>query len=371
MTWIQYTLPFRIKTILLIVTLLPVALTGYCQDKVVLNLTKLSPSLFKSGKFYIQEVEDKRKESGTVLGKVISYGKETPIHFPEKADKLLLKYWSAAVLKNKEAYLPLYITVKELQINEKRVAPNKVTGEIKLAVTFRWYRNMQPVELTNYQTSANYTRPEQDFIYEKLAVQLLTQSLGHFNKWMLSNAGKNPALARNVLLVFKEINNKNEPDTVFYDPKRPLVWADFKGQSSKPGSRYAAAVFTSFGYEGRSYPKDDDLVIEIGLKIFMVKSMSWGRADARTASTLRHEQLHFDVTRMVVERFKDRLKKAELTIEDFDSEIQYQFLEVFRDMNTEQEAYDGQTGHGLNAAAQAEWDRKISNQISAIYSVQQ
>jgi len=370
MVWIQYTLVFRMKAALLFV-LLSICLNAYSQQqKVVLTLNKQSPALLKSYKFFIQEVEDKRKEPGAGLGKVVVFGKEIPMTLPSTAEKELFSYWSFAAPKNKETYLPLYITVKDFQINEKRVGPNKVTGDIKLSVTFRWYRDMQPVELTNYQTSASYTRPEQDFDYAKLTDQLLGQALVHFNNWMTTNQGKNPALARNLVLVFKEIRNNTESDTVFYDPKRPLIWSDFKGQSSRPGSRYAAAVFTSFGYEGKSYPKGNDLVVEIGLKIFMVKSMSWGRPDAHNSTTLRHEQLHFDVTRIVVERFKDRLKKAELTIEDFDSEIQYQFLEAFREMNTEQESYDGETGHGINGSAQASWDRKISAEISSIYSMQ-
>jgi hypothetical protein len=72
----------------------------------------------------------------------------------------------------------------------------------------------------------------------------------------------------------------------------------------------------------------------------------------------------------VVEKFKERLRKAELTIDDYDSEIQYQFLESFREMNRDQEQYDEETGHGLNATAQAAWDEKIARQIEAIYAVQ-
>ncbi|MCF2505896.1 hypothetical protein L0663_21040 [Dyadobacter sp. CY107] len=339
------------------------------QEKVVLKLAQDPASLLKTYKFFIQEVEDQRIIPGAGLGKVVLFGKDVPAMLPGKAEKELFTYWSFAAPKKEQTYLPLYISIKELSLNEKRVAPNKVTGEVKLSVKFRWYRNMQPVELTNYQTAANYTRPEREYDYEKLVKQLLDQSLAHFQKWMTLNAGKNPALARDIQLVFKEIVN-NDPDTVFYSPKRPLIWEDFKVRSAKPGSRYAAAVFTSFGYEGRSYPKDDDLVVEIGLKTFMVKSMSWGRPESRNASTLRHEQIHFDITRLVVEKFKARLLKADLTIEDYDSEIQYQFLEAFREMNTDQERYDGETGHGLNAGAQAAWDRKIAGEISAVYAVQ-
>ena len=371
MVWIQYTLKIWVKCLLPSAWLLSVSFGVFAQPaKAVLHLEKPSPALLKSYKFFVQAVEDKRKETGVQVGKVVHFGKETSIALPTALEKELYNYWSFAAPRNRETYLPLYITVKDFQITERRVAPNKVMGDIKLSVSFRWYRDMQSVELTSFQTAASYTRPEQDYDHERLSGQLLTQALVHFNKWMTSNAGKNPSLARNLLLVFKEIRTTSESDTVFYDPKRPLIWSDFKGTSGGRSGRYAAAVFTSFGYEGRSYPKDDDLIVEIGLKIFMVKPMSWGRGEAKNASTLRHEQLHFDVTRIVVERFKERLKKAELTFEDYDSEIQYQFLEAFREMNTKQEAYDGETGHGLNGSAQAAWDRKISAEIESIYSLQ-
>ncbi|WP_225865856.1 DUF922 domain-containing protein [Dyadobacter aurulentus] len=356
---------------LLLITLLITALAAQAQqDRIILNLAKDPAGLFKSYKFYIQEVEDKRSLPGAVLGKVIALGKEVPVVLPGNAEKELFSYWSFLAPKKHETYLPLYVTLKDFALNEKRVAPNKVTGEVRLNIRFRWYRNMESVELTGYQTSATYTRPERDYDYEKLVKQLVDQSLTHFHKWMVNNTGKNPALARNLLLVFKEITDGATEDTVFYSPKRPLIWDDFKVRSGKPGSRYAAAVFTSFGYEGRSYPKDNDLVVEIGLKTFMVKSMSWGRPESRNAGTLRHEQIHFDITRLVVEKFKNRLRKADLTIEDYDSEIQYQFLEAFREMNRDQEQYDGETGHGLNAAAQAAWDKKIAAQIAAVYEVQ-
>jgi hypothetical protein len=369
MIWIQYTLLYRIKTLLILAVFLTCQLETVAQNnKVILKLTRQSPTLLKSYKFFVQEVEDKRKTPGSIIGRVISTGKEMPLSLPSTVEKDLFAHWSFTAPKNNDTYLPLYITIKDFKINEKKIGANKVSGEIALHVSFRWYRNMQPVELTSYQTSANYTRPENDPYYEQITAQILNQALVSFSSWMNTNAGKTPSLARNLVLVFKEVRNKIDRDTVFYDPARPLIWADFRGQSSKPGSRYAAAVFTSFAYEGRSYPRGDDLVVEIGLKVFMVKSMSWGRPDSRTASTLRHEQLHFDVTRIVVERFKKNLINAELTIEDYDSEIQYQFLETYREMNREQEAYDGETGHGLNTAAQSAWDKKITSEIASIYS---
>lgn len=369
MVWIQSTLIIYLNHCLLALLLLSGFKVHSQQEKVVLSLRQDNAPLVRQPQFYVQEVEDKRNFPGAAIGKIIVFGKETPLFLPRVAERELLTYWSNAAPKRDQAYLPLYITIKELQVVEKRIAPNRVNGDAKLLVTFRWYRNMQPVELTSFQTSVSYGRAERDYDHAKLVTQMLDQSITHFQKWMTNNIGKSPALARNLILTFKEIGGSNDGDTVFYNPKRPLIWDDFRGKG-RVGSRYAAAVFTSFGYEGRSFPKGVDLVVEIGLKIFMVKSMSWGNADARNANTIRHEQLHFDVTRVVVERFKERLKKADLTIEDFDSEMQYQFLESFREMNTEQEKYDGETGHGINAGAQAQWDRKTTAEIERIYSTQ-
>lgn len=336
----------------------------------IITLGRDASSIIRANKFFIQEVEDKRKIKGANIGNVIFLGKEKNAVMPNPIEKELTAYWSYSVPKVNNDLLPLYISVKDFQLAERRLGPNRVAGEIKLNVSFRWYRDMAPVDLTTYQTSATYTRPEKEFDHQKLIRQMLDQSLIHFQKWMGSNMGKNPALARNLKIVFKEIAPSDKTDTVFYSVKRPLVWDDFQGQRSRPGSRYAAAVFTSFAYEGYSYPKDDDLILEIGLKIFMVKSMSWALSDAKNNGTLRHEQLHFDITRLVVERFKKNLESGELTIEDYDSEIQYQFLESFREMNTEQENYDRATNHGLNNAAQAEWERKIAKEIADIYSRQ-
>ncbi len=369
MVWIQYTLGNSLFCFLLPILLFVCDYGHTQQEKSVLYLPKQSSSLVKQNQFFIQEVEDKRKNPGPALGTIIEFGRETPLYLPKSAERELFNYWSNAAPQRDLAYLPLYVTVKELQLIEKRMGPNKVNGVAKLTVTFRWYRNMQPVELTNFQTSVSYGRPEKDYDHAKLVGQMLDQAIIHFHKWMASNTGKSPALARHLILKFKEISGKNDGDTVFYSPKRPLIWDDFRGKG-RPGSRYAAAVFTSFAYEGKSFPQGADLVLEIGLKTFMVKSMSWGNTNARNANTISHEQLHFDITRLVVERFKDRLKKADLTIEDFDSELQYQFLEAYREMNTDQEDYDNETGHGINGVQQERWERKIAAEIARIYSTQ-
>jgi predicted secreted Zn-dependent protease len=110
-------------------------------------------------------------------------------------------------------------------------------------------------------------------------------------------------------------------------------------------------------------------MVEIVVKVFMVKSMSWARPESRAAADLRHEQVHFDITRIVAERFKETLRNTELTVEDYDSEIQYLFLEIYREVNKMQEAYDRDTDNGQDKTSQDEWNDKVAAQIESIYTV--
>lgn len=44
---------------------------------------------------------------------------------------------------------------------------------------------------------------------------------------------------------------------------------------------------------------------------------------------------------------------------DYNSIIQNQFLDSWREMTRLQEQYDSETGHGINQLAQANWNRRI------------
>ncbi|WP_373515845.1 hypothetical protein [Persicitalea sp.] len=240
---------------------------------------------------------------------------------------------------------------------------------MKVRLIFRWTRNKMPLFLTTYSSGATYTRPEAPYDHEALLRKLLDGGIQQFDQWYGQNDKKNPLLARGFKLLLKDLVPADQMDTVFYQPEKKLTWYDFQGKTNRPGSKYAAAVFSSMSYEGNSMIVDNYLQANISLKVFMVRSMSWGRAEARNNYTLAHEQTHFDITRIIAERFKERLKKMDLTIEDYDAQIQYEFLEAFREMNAEQEKYDGETRHGLNTEAQVRWTQKVQEEIARIYQI--
>ncbi len=156
----------------------------------------------------------------------------------------------------------------------------------------------------------------------------------------------------------REETDKKAADTLFYSPARKLRWDDFLGKPS-PAGPSAAVSYTSFSYEGSSNLVHDTLKIRLIMQVFFIKSASWVRDDARENYALMHEQLHFDITRLVVERFKQKLRQTALNRDDYDSVIQYQYLQSFQEMNRMQYAFDRETHHGTDMAAQVHWRDKI------------
>lgn len=156
-----------------------------------------------------------------------------------------------------------------------------------------------------------------------------------------------------------------QSDTLFYQPDRKLQWSDF--QAAPPAHPKSGAVsYSSFSYEGGSIRKKDTLYINLTLQTFHIKSASWVTPAVRDDYSLAHEQLHFDITWLVALRFRKKVTQMELTADDYDSMIQYEYIESFREMNRLQAAYDSETGHGTNHAAQYRWQQTIADSLKAL-----
>jgi hypothetical protein len=154
-------------------------------------------------------------------------------------------------------------------------------------------------------------------------------------------------------------------DTIFYNPTRKLQWTDFQS-TPPPHPRSGAVSYTSFAYEGGSLRKKDTLFINLTLQTFFIKNASWVTSSVMDSYSLAHEQLHFDITWLVALRFRRKITQMELSAEDYDSMIQYEYIESFREMNRLQEAYDSETNSGRDATAQYRWHRAIADSIKAL-----
>ena len=154
-------------------------------------------------------------------------------------------------------------------------------------------------------------------------------------------------------------------DSIFYQPGRKLEWNDFQGHV--PAHPISGAVgYSSFAYEGGSLRKKDTLFINLTLQVFFIKRASWVTAPVRNEYGLAHEQLHFDITWLVARRFQQKISTMDLSADDYDSMIQYEYIESFREMNRLQEDYDKGTSHGINVTAQYQWQRAIADSLKTL-----
>lgn len=332
------------------------------QETVLLGSLPLSNLDLKASKHYfISDVIDARKKRGKALGSVITKTKSSPLELSKNLENVAFDYWSQQLLRRGQHSVPLVVKITTLNFSEQRVAPGKIKGESAIALDFSWYRDGELIHLTSYKSKSEYTRPESKTVHDDFFSKMMGNAIVFFDKWMVANNGKNPALVRGVRLVVEYEDLPDKSDTVFYNAARPLIYADFKA-APKQG-RYAAMVFTSISYEGSSKVKDNYLEVLVRLKIYLVKSMSWMLPASRNPGVLKHEQTHFDIAKISADRFIEKVNQLPLTIEDHDSQIQYQFLESYREMHSLQESYDKETRHGLNKEAQYRWEEMVRNEL--------
>ena len=105
--------------------------------------------------------------------------------------------------------------------------------------------------------------------------------------------------------------------------------------------------------------------MDLILKVYMIKSASWAFPIVKSSYSLNHEQRHFDLVKLISERFKAKLLSEKLSPDNYEGIINFEYLEFYREMNRLQEQYDKETNHGSNKAMQDEWNRRIDAELNA------
>ncbi len=328
---------------------------SYSQKQVSLNAEKMK---FSSA-FRIDNVKDERpiKENiGTIF---ISANDKEPIALKGGTVAAVKKMLSQSIPVN-NASISVSYNILDLKISESKLPNGNISGQMSLRVAFERLGKKDTVFLTETTTSTSFLRSDAQMPagkYETILTSLFTKSVEYLDKWLVLNGGKSEALVKGVKIVLMPEPTENIGDTIYYH-SRKITWDDFRGKPTN--TRYGAAIFSSFAYGANFQVKDGYIVATVQTKTYMVRGMSWVIPAAQDSYGLAHEQLHFDITRLVVERFRKKIAamKADLVI-DLNSMIQYEYLESYREMNKLQNDYDGQTQHSLNKLQQAEWEKKV------------
>jgi hypothetical protein len=328
-----------------------------------------APLGIRPSTFTIADVRDERPDRSAVAWLLRAppkpgapYAAPTPVDLQGGAAEALRQFaWKS--LPRNPALRPLVVRVRECRITETAAAHGTIEGRVSLHLAFDWRRpEGPPLLLTEYRGGARYGRRATDqTMIEPVLRQALADALRYLNSWMNEAVTHDARLATSVRPVFRDDLRRTEPDTLFYDPTRPLRWTDFTGRPR--AGQYAAAVFPSFGYHGQPRLRNGVIELNLTLQVFVVRSSSWVGPGHETASNLNHEQRHFDIVKLVAERFRRKATADSLTVEDYNSILQLQYLKSFTEMNRLQDQYDGETRHGQDAAVQERWNQRLDAEL--------
>ena len=349
-------------TLLLIFLISPLFLNAQkIAGPIVLNNERLP---FVAKEFFISAVTDERDDRSAVAWLLPPSETATT---PYKVDlkngaQLAVKQFVDYAIPPNKLLRPVIIRIKKLKLTESQRADGRIEGKIEEWLSFDLKRTYDNVHLVDYRTSATYYRiASQQYDAETLLRRTIQAGLTYFNTWINHEADTNIKLARGVKLIFTDYTEQPEGDTIYYATNRPLRWDDFK--AAPIGEKYEASVLPSIGYTERVEVLKGMVNVNLAIKVFLPKSASWVRNGGGSAYSLNHEQRHFDIVKLIAERFKKKLSAEKLPVDNYDGYINVDYLEAFHEMNVMQDQYDNETGHGINQYMQQQWNEKIDKEL--------
>lgn len=318
---------------------------------------------FTPSEFYIADVIAEQSDSKPPISLM-----DNAVHASSRLISLrsgtadAIKHFIGRNLPADTALHPVVITIKTFRLAETPAEGGNVSGKLSMDLSFGLKRAYGVVHLIDYNGSIEYTRtPNQPTDPEPVLRHGIESALTYFNKWINKAANGNVLLAKRVKVSFSDYTEKPEGDTIYYSVNRPLTWADF--QEKPKESRFEAEIFTSIGYNERTEVIKGIINLDIALKVELAKSDCWVQGRGADNYALNHEQRHFDIEKIVAERFKRKISGIHLPVDNYDGPINVEYLETLREANHMQKQYDAETRHGLNTQTQAEWNDKIDREL--------
>lgn len=149
-----------------------------------------------------------------------------------------------------------------------------------------------------------------------------------------------------------------------WSASRPLSMADFK---ARPGGYAQLAALTSSDIKAGAACRD--FVFTGTVQATFDPNNSWFRSPkTATPELLRHEQIHFDITEVYARIMRQKLLifQARADCNKLQPAFSNLTKGVYADWEREQNRYDAETNHGLNAARQAYWDKQTQLKLTQL-----
>lgn len=155
-------------------------------------------------------------------------------------------------------------------------------------------------------------------------------------------------------------------NAIEYSDKGPFNWSMFKGKV-KPehltsfGGHTAAVTVSTISYtsELRNYQA------KINITALFNPQESWTLYPhlEHPEEALNHEKRHFQICEIYARKFRKMVSVTRFNQKNFHPEIEYIFKKITEDYRAEQNRYDQETKHSLDAHQQAIWNAHIDKEL--------
>jgi hypothetical protein len=238
---------------------------------------------------------------------------------------------------------------------------------VKINLNYQTEKGIQKLNELELSSSGQMLASEKNVQLQKYWKKIIEYILDKTDYYLES--GKNklqlPYKPAHINVIYSPKERDNE-DTLIYNPSRQLAIDDFKGNPDRL-SKAGGATYSGIGLDYSITIKDFILQIELRATCVFHKDRSWLLNYAkRNPYILKHEQLHFDICYWQTMEFMEELKLKSYTLDNLKSVVEKAYKEKFKAYEKLQEQYDEDSDHGLIESEQIRWNQKVKEKIAEI-----
>jgi hypothetical protein len=141
-----------------------------------------------------------------------------------------------------------------------------------------------------------------------------------------------------------------------WSPAQRLTWDDYL---ARPSSLSDAAAITSTALGIEYHIRNNSFSYKITCRFS--KTRSWGRY--KTAYILQHEQGHFDITEIFARRLAKEIKEYKFNPRKYKEDLGKIYQRLMDEKEEYQNKYDLETDYSRDKEKQAEWLKKIEEEL--------
>ncbi len=341
---------------LIAILLFAIPFTSLAQDVKTIRL-KPNKNLYKPHNYYVSKVIDARDDT-TNIGIMRAGIMNKPVQVTlDGGVAYAINQFINNSIKQDEENDAMEMHIIQLKIEEKNVDMRQ-QAEVAFVVAF--YQNGN--KLVEY-TGSSYIQTGFDAgaYLEKLIKSSIERSLKDFDNWY-TRTETTAGVQTNV----RFLATTDDKDLILYNNTRKLKLNDFQGEPDEM-SKGSAATYSGIGMKYTHERKGRTVKLDVSLYVYFDKSKSWCKENGKSAKTLNHEQLHFDITALNACALMQKIKAFNFSIDNYAAELENLLKEADKDGSKLQNDYDRETTHGIKQDLQNNWDENIRKQLSDTY----